>query len=336
MGYILSKNRMNDILHDWMSSAVIFAPVRHPGQSEFSGQDCIRYANIQTLDEIEFEEKSSFSFKEAFLPLCETLFFFTEDSVKEADYVAQETIIFLRSCDLHALRRMDEIYLHNGEPDYYYARRRANTRFILMGCSAPFRNCFCVDMNTNRSSDYDAYLKVTPDGVLVDNKLSAWNAAFQLASLEEREVVPDSVTQTAVQVQIPPSVSPEMFRAELWNEYDARCINCGRCNFSCPTCTCFTMQDISYTDNGKAGERRRVHASCVVDGFADVAGGGSYRQVNGQRMRFKVLHKVYDYAKRFGYHMCVGCGRCDDVCPEYISFSHCINRLTAEEARHGK
>ena len=26
--------------------------------------------------------------------------------------------------------------------------------------------------------------------------------------------------------------------------------------------------------------------------------------------------------------MCVGCGRCDDVCPEYISFSHCLNRLS--------
>jgi anaerobic sulfite reductase subunit A len=26
--------------------------------------------------------------------------------------------------------------------------------------------------------------------------------------------------------------------------------------------------------------------------------------------------------------MCVGCGRCDDVCPEYISFSHAVNKLS--------
>jgi len=45
-------------------------------------------------------------------------------------------------------------------------------------------------------------------------------------------------------------------------------------------------------------------------------------------MRFKVLHKVYDFKKRFGYHMCTGCGRCDDVCPQYISFSSCINKLS--------
>lgn len=89
------------------------------------------------------------------------------------------------------------------------------------------------------------------------------------------------------------------------------------------------MQDVFYTDNGKVGERRRVMASCMVDGFTGVAGGGEYRKKNGQRMRFKVLHKVYDYKKRNGYHMCVGCGRCDDACPEYISFSNTINKLEA-------
>ena len=44
-------------------------------------------------------------------------------------------------------------------------------------------------------------------------------------------------------------------------------------------------------------------------------------------MRFKVLHKISDFKKQFGYQMCVGCGRCDDICPEYISFSACVNRL---------
>ena len=38
-------------------------------------------------------------------------------------------------------------------------------------------------------------------------------------------------------------------------------------------------------------------------------------------------HKVYDYKKKWGYHMCVGCGRCDDICPEYISFSTIVNKL---------
>lgn len=68
------------------------------------------------------------------------------------------------------------------------------------------------------------------------------------------------------------------------------------------------MQDIFYSENGRVGERRRVWASCMVDGFTDVAGGGSYRKAHGQRMRFKVLHKVLDHKARFGHTMCVGCG----------------------------
>ena len=30
--------------------------------------------------------------------------------------------------------------------------------------------------------------------------------------------------------------------------------------------------------------------------------------------------------------MCVGCGRCDTVCPEYISYTALINKLAKEEA----
>jgi anaerobic sulfite reductase subunit A len=45
-------------------------------------------------------------------------------------------------------------------------------------------------------------------------------------------------------------------------------------------------------------------------------------------MRFKVMHKIYDYKKRFGTTMCIGCGRCDDVCPEYISFIKIVSKVT--------
>jgi anaerobic sulfite reductase subunit A len=65
-----------------------------------------------------------------------------------------------------------------------------------------------------------------------------------------------------------------------------------------------------------------------VDKFTDMAGGHSFRKKYGQRMRLKTFHKIYDYRKRFGANMCVGCGRCDDICPEYISFSSCINKVS--------
>ncbi len=44
-------------------------------------------------------------------------------------------------------------------------------------------------------------------------------------------------------------------------------------------------------------------------------------------MRYKVLHKLQDFKKRTGVSMCVGCGRCDDVCPEYISMFNCAAKI---------
>ena len=201
-----------------------------------------------------------------------------------------------------------------------------------MGCETTCASGFCVSMGTNRTEDYDAYLKIEGDLVYADVKWEELEADVkQAAGVQETEVVPDAAEDNQEKVTLPEKLSNDSFKKELWKEYGDRCIGCGRCNFVCPTCTCFTMQDIFYKDNPKAGERRRVWASCQVDGYTDMAGNIAFRKTQGERMRFKVMHKIYDYGKRFGYPMCVGCGRCDDVCPEYISYSNCINRLAKEE-----
>lgn len=327
MGYQLTQSALNNLLEKLREEYRIFAPRRFEAGGHFSDTDQIRYGEIQSVTEIVFDEKSSQSFKEVLLPITQILFYFTEDQVKEADPPSKGAIVFLRSCDLHAVKRLDEIYLQNGAEDYYYKRVRDKIRFVLMGCERAFDSCFCIDMGTNRSGAYDFAVNAGQDRYEVDCRVQEWQDLFSEAASKEMEVRPAFVSETAVKVRIPDDLSAEAAGASMWKEYDGRCINCGRCNFVCPTCTCNTMQDLFYTDNQRSGERRRVWASCMVDGFTDVAGGGSYRQKNGQRMRFKTLHKVLDYKQRFGYHMCVGCGRCDDVCPEYISFSNTINKL---------
>lgn len=326
MGYCLNTEELNAVLKELEKTHVLYAPRRFNLEGEFSDTDSIRYGEIKTIEEIELGQKSSHTFKEVLLPISQTLFFFTEDSVREPNQIQKEAIIFLRSCDLHAVKRLDEVYLSSGE-DSYYKKLRERVKFILIGCPKSFENCFCVDMGTNISENYCASLDFRDEKFYIDCKETDWDALLSKHAHHILEVTPSYVNATDVKVNIPNALSSKVAKSSIWSEYDARCIACGRCNFSCPTCTCFTMQDIFYTDNGKAGERRRVWASCMVDGYTDVAGGGSYRKKYGERMRFKVLHKVLDYKLRYGYHMCVGCGRCDDVCPEYISFSNAINKL---------
>lgn len=328
MGYRTSTAHLDSILRELSKEYSIYAPKTFIGEGTYSDTDRVRYGIVESLGEINFEVKSEFSYKEILTPISETLFYFTEDEVKVADGPKKGAIVFVRSCDLHAVKRMDDIYLKNGFEDFYYKRIREKTKFILMGCSQSFDSCFCVDMGTNKSDHYDAYIKVDGDSALIDGEFEA--LITRLEEVEEVTVKPDFVTENKTRVNIPENLSLDIMDSTMWNEYNERCIACGRCNFVCPTCTCFTMQDVFYegSDRKQAGERRRVWASCQVNGYTDMAGGHSFRGDKGQRMRFKVLHKVYDYKKRFGYNMCVGCGRCDDICPEYISFSACINKLS--------
>lgn len=330
MGYKLDKSKINDLIETYGELGLVYGPKLYPGEGRFSDTDLIRYGEIGSIDDLVLDKKSDYSFKEILTPITETLFYFTEDEVREPGFLDKEILIFMRACDTHALDRLDQIYLRNGYEDYYYKRIRKNIKVALIGCKRSFENCFCVSMKANKARNYDLSIDRTSDGLYsLDIRNNNIRELLELEGVEEVNIEPSYIKKNHIEVAIPENMSIELASNDFWRQYDSRCIDCGRCNFVCPTCTCFTMQDIFYRDNGRLGERRRVWASCMVDGFTDVAGGESYRQKSGDRMRFKVLHKVYDFKKRNGYHMCVGCGNCDAICPEYISFSNCVNLLNS-------
>lgn len=307
----------------------LLGPKRFPGRGAHSGSDVTGYGEIAARDELYLDGKTYFSPKECLFPIRETLFHFREREATSAAFDERPTILFLRPCDVNGIHRLDTIFLSNGsDPDFYYARRRERVKFFLIECREGFDSCFCVSMNANRTDDYACALRFEPDGVSIEVKDNAFAPLFSVGT----EIAPflEFVRTNRTQVQVPDPEKTDLeavFQHPLWQEYTSRCIACGRCNTSCVTCSCFSMQDANYDRNNTLGERRRVWAGCHIDGFTDMAGGHTFRAKNGDRMRFKTMHKINDFYRRFGVHMCVGCGRCDDVCPEYISFSHCINRL---------
>ncbi len=325
MGFVTDTEGFNCFLRKLRENCRVYAPVKLKGRGRFSDTDSVRYGQVNTIEEIEFNAKSDFSPKEVLLPITQTLFYFTEDSVKEPGTDDKKILIFLRSCDIHAIKRIDEIYLRNGSEDVYYKKLRDKVKFVLMECEHSFENCFCCSMGCNTTREYDLFVRCRDDKVFIECRDKSFEGYFK--DVKQCDVNPCFVKSNEVKVNIPENIDESIFNNSMWKEYSRRCIACGRCNLVCGTCTCFSMQDIFYRDNKNTGERRRVWASCQVDGYTDIAGGPSFRQDKGDRMRFKVMHKVYDFKKRFGYNMCVGCGRCDDVCPEYISFSNCVNKL---------
>lgn len=325
MGSVMKAAKFDELLKEMQKTYKVYAPVTMTGKGVFSDTDSVRYVEIKSINEVEFNKKSSFSPKEVLLPITQTLFYFTEDHCIEPKVDEKNILIFLRSCDIHAVRRLDEVYIRNGFTDSYYKTLRDKVKFVLMECTTSYENCFCVSMGSNRTNDYDMFIRLEDDKVYVENRLEEFKGLLE--EEEQGRVAPSFVESNEIEVKVPENLDQRVFKSKMWQEYSERCIACGRCNFVCPTCTCFTMQDIFYKDNPNNGERRRVWASCMTEGYTDMAGGHSFRKTKGERMRFRVMHKVYDFNKRFGYHMCVGCGRCDDACPEYISFSNAVNKL---------
>lgn len=328
-----SIQAFDDMLANLQLEYDVFAPVLLPFKGTFSDTDSIRYQKIDSILEAEFDKKSHFSAKEVVSPITQRLFYFMNGQYTIPETSEKKALVFLRACDLHAFVRTDLIYLKNGFEDPYYKALRDKVKFVLFGCKQSFESCYCVSMGTNRNDKYDMGFDMRENQIFLDVKDAELATYFSGA---ETEFEIPYVTENDTKVGLPNIQTlnlEKVINHSLWEEYNTRCIACGKCNFVCPTCTCTTTQDVAYVEQPQNGERRRVWASCMVAGFSAMAGGHDFRVENGQKMRFKTMHKVFDFQKRFDMTMCVGCGRCDDACPEYISFSTIINKVTDAQMR---
>lgn len=341
MDYTLNTAQADIVLEALSKDYDVYAPKRFPKEGRYSDTDIIRYNKVRTFKEIVWDIKSDFPAKEVISPIQQTLFYFTEDEIRESKAPKKPILILARPCDIHAQRIQARIYAGNGGyDDYYYCRVRDKVKFAMMECSGGDDTCFCVSMGTNRTDDYAIALKFSEGGMQVHIKDDSFSPYFK--EMPETSYMPAFVEENVLEVEVADISDDAVYQAlkkhPMWKEYDSRCTSCGSCTVACSTCTCFTTRDILYGDNAEVGERRRVSASCQVAGFDQMAGQKELRQTPGDRMRYKVLHKFHDYKARFGgCHMCVGCGRCIHRCPEFISIAETVRKMNAavEEIKAG-
>lgn len=343
MGYNLSLKEVNSLFEELKKEYKIYAPKRFEKQGRYSDTDIIRYDEVSTVEEIEFKEKSTYPVKEVITPISQTLYYFTEDEFRESSIGHDKKIlIFARPCDINAQRRQDTIYLRNGNfEDSFYKRIRERVKFVCLECIDGFDTCFCVSMNSNKTDDYSLAVRFNGSSLLFQVKDEDFNHYFHGKKEEDFQL--KFIEKNEVEVKIPEIKDKETLiklkNHPMWEEYNKRCIECGSCTIACSTCTCYTTRDIVYDPEGKIGIRKRVQASCHVDGFDEMAGGHNFRTTKADKMRYKVLHKIHDYKEQFGdEHMCVGCGRCTDRCPEHISITATINKVNnaVNEIMEGK
>lgn len=334
MSYFVSHDRMDEIIRSLLEEYRIYAPKCFKGQGWKENTDLIRYGEITTVQEIAYNEKSDFSPKEVIYPIMQTMLYFTDQEYAQSHMDEKKILLFARPCDINGIRRLDTIFLKNGnQEDIYYKRMREKLKIFMLECRQGSDTCFCVSMGTNKTNDYSAAVRIQTDGILVEVRDELFKEYF--ASESKIDFTPEFVKHNSKKVELPVISGKDQIKKvhelEMWKEYNDRCISCGSCNTVCITCSCFDTTDIIYDEASHEGERRRVWSSCMLEDYAAMAGGHNVRKMPGERMRFKTMHKIYDFKSRFGLeNMCVGCGRCDDRCPENISFSETISRLSRE------
>lgn len=333
MSYKLKLQEVNDLFNELKKEYIIYAPKKFEKQGRYSDTDIIKYDEINSVEEIVFKEKSTYPAKEVITPISQTLYYFIENEFRESTMKSQKQIlIFARPCDINAQKRQDNIYLKNGNfEDIFYKRVRDKVKFICMECTEGWDTCFCVSMNSNTVDDYSLAVRFNNDSLLFNVKDESFSKYFEDKNKSEFEL--QFIKENKTKVEIPEIDNVEILNKlkthKMWDEYNKRCIQCGSCTIACSTCTCFTTTDIVHDAESNIGERKRIQASCHVDGFDEMAGGHVFRKTAGDKMRYKVMHKIHDYKAKFGNeHMCVGCGRCTDRCPENISITATINKVS--------
>lgn len=333
MGYTLTAAQANQVLDALRKDYTVYAPKRFCNQGRYSATDIIRYDEVERWEDIVWDVKSDYPAKEVLTPIQQAIFYFTEDEYRESKGPKKPILILARPCDINAQRVQARIYAGNGGyTDLYYERMRELVKFALMECNGGDDTCFCVSMGTNKTDDYSLALKFSDNGVRVQVTDDAFASYFE--GLPQANYTPAFVEENELKVTVPDLEDKEVRKAlkshPMWQEFNSRCISCGACTVACSTCTCFTTRDVIYGDNPEVGERRRVTSSCQIAGFDQMAGQREFRSTAADRMRYKVLHKFHDYKARFGdSHMCVGCGRCTHRCPELISISATVNKVSA-------
>jgi len=289
----------------------------------------------------DFVGKTRLSPKEYLFPQRERLFTFKENGniAIEAHLNEKRRVIWgIKPCDIYGIKVLDTVYLTDCADPYYQARR-SNTLLLGLNCNEAGESCFCSSLGAGpfAHEGFDLLFTDLGDSFLVEIGSKAGEALIQRkvdlfndatskdtdkAKLQEeksKESFTSSVDLEKVKCKLP-SASDNL----VWIEESDKCMLCGACNFVCPTCYCFNIEDIK---TGQQTERIRYWDSCQLGGFTQMAAENT-RTTQAGRLQQRIYHKFSYMPDRYNGQLgCVGCGRCTDVCLARIDITQVLGSV---------
>lgn len=259
-------------------------------------------------------------------------------------------IFGLKACDLKSLKILDYVFLNSDLADPFYAQAREKTLIISSDCTSSKEICFCplLDFNPFPEEGFDLNLSKITNGFIVTIGTEKGKGIIE----ESRSLLKKADNQEQKEVEVNRKKIIDRLRKQveeksiklnkslselviqnpqhrIWPEMAAKCVECGACNFACPTCHCFLLADTKISDQKEKFERLKLWDSCQYAGFARVAGGGNPRKRREERFKNRFDKKFDFFYKHLNLYACTGCGRCIEGCPAGIDIREVFKGLNS-------
>jgi sulfhydrogenase subunit beta (sulfur reductase) len=265
--------------------------------------------------------------KEFLFPLLELAATYPDSSTPKD--IKPFAVFGLKNCDLRSLEILDKVFLEDEFEDPGYVARREKMFIISSDCFAPAESCFCnvLDVQPYAESGFDLNVSQVKGGFIIEpgsqkgrdfiEKHARLFTEVGDDALDERDKVraetKKQLEQQNADLKLDAEVRDIMTEtqdSDVFDEEAKTCVECQACTRVCPTCHCFYLYDTKQKDYFS---KMKMWDSCMRLAYAQVAGGANPRNVLGDRLKHRLMHKLAYFFDRYGIDMCVGCGRCVDA-----------------------
>lgn len=347
--YLLTSHEIKQLAESLQQSHEVYGPQvdRQTGQVFF---DLVSDTEALDLD----AAIPSMPVKEILFPQMERILKYNYDAAAQSvtlerpQFEKPKVLFGLRPCDLAGIQCLDRFFIGQEFVDDIYLAHRQHSILITNTCTQPFPQCFCVCTHTGPAAEegFDLDLTKLADGYLVQVG-SAKGQALADAQGWKKAAAEDSVEKSAVierSIELFPDLAKDnkawvsramnritigLVKPEIWEYIGNQCLECGACSFVCPTCSCFNIEDAKMCDGDC--ERLRTRDSCSFEGYTRMAGDHNPRQPVEDRRNKRFFCKLsYSQSKKYLRPGCVGCGRCQWVCPGDIGLPNVVQYIRRE------
>lgn len=236
----------------------------------------------------------------------------------------------MKECDLASLEVLDAVFGEDEFRDPLYMNWREKMFIVSGDCTDILESCFCTlfegrgfpregfDLNCSPAGDGFIVEAGSEKGAAFMSRHGDIFSAAPAEAIAARDARREEIRKRLEEqnaAYVPAGELKELIEqgieSEVFDREAGDCVECQACTRVCPTCHCFFLFD---SGEGDYFEKMKMWDSCIRQKYAAVAGGANPREVLGDRIRHRFLHKYVYFLERYGIRMCVGCGRCIDAC----------------------